>query len=128
MPCYTQLVTDTVMMNEDWSLNTLIQQWGLERISRAIRPLFLGVDEDNQITAPDSSCPDCAARRRFEQPTFVINASVNDKDLWDALNAVQQNTLLMACCEFHLDMDSLANDLNDIIEPLGHEGCELADE
>jgi hypothetical protein len=128
MPCFIQLATNTVMMNEDWNLDALIQKWGLERISRAIRPLFLGIDEDNQIDMPNSSYPDCAARRRFELPTFVVSASVNDKALWNALNAAQQNTLLMACCEFHLDMDSLANDLNDIIEPLGDEGCELSDD
>ncbi len=116
------------MINDDWSLDGLIQQWGLERISRAIRPLFLGVDEDNQIDMPNSSYPDCAARQRYELLTFVVNASVNDKALWNALNAAQQNTLLMACCEFHLDIDSLANDLNDIIAPPGDEGCKLSDE
>lgn len=111
------------MMNEDWSLDALIRQWGLERINRAIRPLFLGVDEDNQIDRPT-----CESRRRNELPTFVISASVNDRPLWDALNAAQQNTLLMACWEHYFDLDILTNDLGDIVEPPGQEGCTLADE
>lgn len=116
------------MINDDWSLDGLIQHWGLERINRAIRPIFLGIDEDNQIDTLNNSHPDCEAKRRFELPTFVVSASVNDKELWNELNVTQQNALLMACCEFYLDIDSLANDLNDIIEPPDSEGYELSDE
>jgi hypothetical protein len=100
----------------------------LERISRAIRPLFLGVDEDNQIELPTSTCPDCTTRRRYELPTFVISASVNDPELWTASNAAEQNAMLMACWEYHYDIGSLANDLNDIIELPDDEGCQLSDE
>ena len=115
-------------MNEDWSLDALIRTWGLERIRQAIRPLFLGVDGDNQIDVPSGCLPGCETRRRFELPSFVVNASVNDKPLWNASNAAEQNAMLMACCQFHLDMDCLVNDLNDIIEPPGTEGCDLADD
>ncbi|WP_375448457.1 hypothetical protein [uncultured Fibrella sp.] len=116
------------MMNEDWSLDALIQKWGIERISRAIRPLFLGVDADNQIDIPSGTASDCAAKRRFELPTFVVSASVNDPEVWNSATATQQNAMLMACCEFHLDIGSLANDLNDVIELSGEDGCDLSDE
>lgn len=111
------------MINEDWSLEALVRQWGAERIRRAIQPLYLGVDEDNQIDMPD-----CESRRRNELPTYVINASVNDRPLWDKLNSAQQNTLLLTFWEAFYDVDVLQNDLGDILEPPGQEGCALADE
>lgn len=116
------------MMNEEWSLDSLVRKWGLERVSRAIRPLFLGIDTDNQIDILLGTEPDCAVKRRFELPTFVVSASVNDPELWTNSTATEQNTLMMYCCQFHLDLDSLANDLNDVIEPFGQEGCELSDQ
>lgn len=116
------------MINDDWSLDGLIQQWGLERINRAIRPLFLGVDEENQLELPTGAGSDCRTKRQLELSVFIVSASVNDPELWNSATVTQQNAMLMACCEFHLDMDSLASDLNDIIEPPGDEGAELSDE
>ncbi len=110
-------------MNEDWSLDSLIQRWGLARINRAIQPLFIGIDDTNQ-----SDAPTCAGRRLLEMPTLIVNASVNDKEMWDSLNPAQQNTLIIACNESYHDVDALVNDLYDIIEPPGDEGCDLSDE
>ncbi|MBC8153932.1 MAG: hypothetical protein H7Z72_13565 [Bacteroidetes bacterium] len=111
------------MINDDWCLDNLIRQWGLERINRAVQPLFIAIDADNQAEAPD-----CATRRRLETPILVVNASVNDPDLWNSLNPAQQNTLLLVCNESVHDVDALANDLYDILELPDDQGCDLSGE
>lgn len=106
------------MIHDDWRLDEIIQQWGLERINRAIQPIYLGTDAD--VSSPQHGLPDVAS--------YVISAAINDTTWWQGLRATQQNTLLLAFHELLFDVDALANDLYDVLNLPEGEGCQLADE
>lgn len=81
-------------------LTTLEEQWGRERIHQAIQPLFIGDGEE-----------------LGDPPITVLNASVNDPDLWEALTPDEREWLFLAFTEIQHDLTELAGDLHRVTEP-----------
>jgi hypothetical protein len=81
-------------------LNALEAQWGQARIHQAIQPLFIGDGEDPG-----------------DPPITVLNASVNDPELWQALGADDRERLYLAFMELQYDLAELAADLHRVAEP-----------
>lgn len=81
-------------------LTTLEKQWGRERIHQAIQPLFIGDGEEPG-----------------DPPITVLNASVNDLELWDALTPDERERLYLAFMESQYDLAELAGDLHRVNEP-----------
>jgi hypothetical protein len=82
-------------------------QWGAARIHQAIQPLFIGDGEEPG-----------------DPPITVLNASVNDPDLWNHLSSDDRERLYLAFMELQYDLTELAADLHRVAEP-GLGGFEL---
>jgi hypothetical protein len=82
-------------------LTSLEEQWGRERIHQAIQPLFIGDGEEPG-----------------DPPITVLNASVNDADLWEALTTNEREWLYLAFTELQHDLTELAGDLHRVAEPM----------
>lgn len=81
-------------------LNALEVQWGQSRIHQAIQPLFIGDGEEPG-----------------DPPLTVLNASVNDIELWQALSTDDRERLYLAFIELQYDLTDLATDLYRVAEP-----------
>lgn len=81
-------------------LTNLEAQWGRERIDQAIQPVFIGDGEEPG-----------------DPPITVINASVNDVALWEALTSDEREWLFLAFTELQHDLTELAGDLHQVGEP-----------
>ncbi|MGF7218784.1 hypothetical protein GGR92_004963 [Spirosoma lacussanchae] len=82
-------------------LITLEEQWGKDRIHQAIQPLYIGDGEEPG-----------------DPPITVLNASVNDPDLWQALNPDERERLYLAFMDLQYDLTELAHDLHRVQEPV----------
>ena len=89
-------------------LNDLIKRYGAERINVAIQPLYIA-DGDEPL----------------DPSRYVINASVNDIELWESLSNDEKNLLYTAHLDTLFDTKDLLNSLFDINEPEG--GFEIPD-
>lgn len=83
-------------------LEPLMQRWGAERVQTAIQPLFIGEGDEPG-----------------DPPITVINASVNDRALWESATDNERDLLYMACLETHYDTAEITETLYDVIEPDG---------
>ena len=83
-------------------LETLIQRWGAERVRTAIQALYIG--EGDEPGDPLVS---------------VVNASVNDRELWEGVTDDERNLLYLACLETQYDTAEITEALYDLIEPIG---------
>jgi hypothetical protein len=81
-------------------LTALEAQWGAARIHQAIQPLFIGDGEEPG-----------------DPPITVLNASVNDPDLWNGLDSDDRERLYLAFMELQYDLTELAVDLHRVAEP-----------
>lgn len=81
-------------------LETLEVRWGKERIHQAIQPLYIGDGEEPG-----------------DPPITVLNASVNDPDLWQALTDDERERLYLAFTELQYDLTEIATDLHRVREP-----------
>ncbi|MCY7358409.1 MAG: hypothetical protein LH609_13305 [Rudanella sp.] len=81
-------------------LTTLEERWGSERIHQAIQPLFIGDGEEPG-----------------DPPITVVNASVNDLELWKSLTVDEREWLFLAFTELQYDLTELAGDLHRAQEP-----------
>ena len=81
-------------------LTNLEEQWGRERIHQAIQPVFIGDGEEPG-----------------DPPITVMNASVNDVALWEALTQDDREWLFLAFTELQHDLTELAGDLHRASEP-----------
>lgn len=81
-------------------LEPLLQRWGAERIQQAIQPLYIG--DGDEPGDPSVS---------------VINASVNDVELWESVTDDDRERLYMACLETQYDTTEITDSLFDVIEP-----------
>lgn len=81
-------------------LTSLEEQWGRDRIHQAIQPLFIGDGEEPS-----------------DPPITVLNAAVNDPDLWQVLTPDERERLFLAFTELQHDLTVLAGDLHRIHEP-----------
>ena len=81
-------------------LKTLEARWGQARIHQAIQPLFIGDGEE-----------------QGDPPITVLNASVNDPELWQALDADDRERLYLAFMELQYDLTELAGELHRVSEP-----------
>ena len=90
------------------SLNDLTKRYGAERINVAIQPLYIADGEEP-----------------LDQSKYVINASINDPDLWESLSNDEQNLLYTAHLDTLFDTKDLLNSLFDVNEPDG--GFEIPD-
>ncbi|HAK78562.1 hypothetical protein FHS57_005897 [Runella defluvii] len=90
------------------SLNDLTKRYGAERINVAIQPLYIADGEEP-----------------LDPSKYVINASINDPELWESLSNDEQNLLYTAHLDTLFDTKDLLNSLFDINEPEG--GFEIPD-
>lgn len=90
------------------SLNDLMKRYGAERINIAIQPLYVADGDE-----PLDPC------------RYVINAAINDLELWNALSNDEQNALYTAHLDTLFDTKDLLKSLFDINEPDG--GFEIPD-
>lgn len=74
--------------------------WGRDRIHQAIQPLYIGDGEEPG-----------------DPPITVLNASVNDLTLWQALSVDERERLYLAFMELQYDLAELATDLHRVKEP-----------
>lgn len=81
-------------------LTPLEEQWGSDRIHQAIQPLFIGDGEESG-----------------DPPITIMNASVNDIELWATLNPDERERLYLAFMETQYDIAELAHDLHQVQEP-----------
>ncbi|KAB7726440.1 hypothetical protein F5984_24270 [Rudanella paleaurantiibacter] len=81
-------------------LEQLEVRWGRERIHQAIQPLFIGDGEEPG-----------------DLPITVLNASVNDPELWQHLTDEERERLYLAFMELQYDLSELATDLHRANEP-----------
>ncbi len=81
-------------------LKTLEEKWGRDRIHQAIQPLFIGDGEEPG-----------------DPPITVLNASVNDAELWQALTPDERESLFLAFTELQHDLTDLGRDLHRVNEP-----------
>lgn len=81
-------------------LETLEVRWGRERIHQAIQPLYIGDGEEPG-----------------DPPIIVLNASVNDPELWQQLTDEERERLYLAFMELQYDLSELATDLYRAKEP-----------
>lgn len=81
-------------------LETLEVRWGRERIHQAIQPLYIGDGEEPG-----------------DPPITVLNASVNDPELWQHLTDEERERLYLAFMELQYDLSELATDLHRVREP-----------
>ena len=90
------------------SLNDLTKRYGAERINVAIQPLYIADGEEP-----------------LDPSQYVINASINDPELWESLSNDEQNLLYTAHLDTLFDTKDLLNSLFDVNEPDG--GFEIPD-
>jgi len=90
------------------SLNDLTKRYGAERINVAIQPLYIADGEE-----------------QLDPSRYVINASINDPELWESLSNDEQNLLYTAHLDTLFDTKDLLSSLFDINEPEG--GFEIPD-
>lgn len=91
------------------SLNELIKKYGAERINIAIQPLYIADGEEP-----------------LDPFRYVINASINDPELWNSLWDDEKNVLYIAHLDTLFETRDLLDSLFDINEPDG--GFETPDE
>jgi hypothetical protein len=82
-------------------LTTLEQRWGAARIHAAMQALYIG----------DGDEPG-------DPPIAVVNASVNDQELWQNLTDEEREQLYMACLETQYDTAEITHALYDVLEPI----------
>jgi hypothetical protein len=85
-------------------LEPLMQQWGAERIRTAIQALYIGNGDEPG-----------------DPPISVVNASVNDRDLWERVTDEDRDHLYLACLETQYDTADIMQALYNVIEPTGGE-------
>ncbi len=85
-------------------LEPLMQRWGAERVRTAIQSLYVG----------DGDEPG-------DPPITVVNASVNDLDLWQGVTDDERDRLYLACLETQYDTAEITEALFDVIELKGGE-------
>ncbi|TAE39264.1 MAG: hypothetical protein EAZ70_07095 [Runella slithyformis] len=90
------------------SLNDLMKRYGAERINVAIQPLYIADGEEP-----------------IDPNRYVINAAINDPELWNTLSNDEQNVLYTAHLDTVFDTKELLNSLFDMNEPEG--GFEIPD-
>ncbi|WP_229599146.1 hypothetical protein [Runella sp. CRIBMP] len=100
--------TDNPELLKMLSLDELTNRYGAERINLAIQPLYIADGEEP-----------------LDPGRYVINASVNDAELWESLTNDEQNLLYTAHLDTLFDTKDLLNSLFDINEPEG--GFEIPD-
>lgn len=104
----TYFLTDNPELLMMLSLNELTKMYGAERINLAIQPLYIADGEEPH-----------------DPGRYVINASVNDAELWESLTNEEQNLLYTAHLDTLFNTKDLLNSLFDINEPVG--GFEIPD-
>lgn len=88
------------------SLNDLMKRYGAERINVAIQPLYIADGEEP-----------------LDPHRYVINAFINDPELWVSLTNDEQNLIYTAHLDTIFDIKDLFNSLFDINEPEGGFEC-----
>ena len=79
-----------------------MQRWGAERVRSAIQALFIGEGDEPG-----------------DPPVSVVNASVNDRELWENVTDDERDLLYLACLETQYDTAEITEALYDLIEPTG---------